>query len=352
MRLLILGGTRFVGRAIVADALARGWEVTAVHRGQTGALPDGVTTLLADRTSTEALRAALGEQSWDLAVDTWSGAPVVVADSVDLLRGRVRRYGYVSSVSVYVWDSHVDEASPLMDGAPRAHEGDYAACKRGAELAVLEGFPEALLCRAGLILGPYEDIGRLPWWLDRISRGGRVVAPGRPDRPLQYVDVRDLAGWLLSGLAGEATGEATGETTGEGTGAVAGAVDVISRSGHATTRDLLSACIAATGSDTELVWVAESALAEAGVEPWSQLPCWVPESDPFTGFLEADTALAAATGLVCRPVRDTVTDTWEWLSREGMPHQRPDRDVHGLPPDLEGRLLARAQEAQTFKPAR
>ncbi|MBW0117207.1 NAD-dependent epimerase/dehydratase family protein [Pseudonocardia abyssalis] len=325
MRLLVLGGTRFVGRAVVADALARGWDVTTLHRGVTGVSPDGVTTLVADRTSGPALAAALGDGEWDLAVDTWSGAPAVVDDAARLLRGRVRHVGYVSTASVYAWGSHVDETSPLVDGDPRAGDGDYPALKRGSELAVLESFPDALLGRAGLILGPHEDVGRLPWWLHRISRGGRVVAPGRPDRPLQYVDARDLAAWMLSGLADGRTGP----------------VDVVSRSGHATTEDLLRAAVAATGSDAELVWITEAELAEAGAEPWSQLPCWVPEAGEFAGFLEADTALAAATGLVCRPVEETVRDTWTWLRRDGWPEQRPDRPVHGLPTELEDRLLAR-----------
>lgn len=324
MRLLVLGGTRFVGRALVADALGRGWEVSAVHRGRTGGLPAGVTALLADRWSEPELAAALGDRSWDLVVDTWAGAPVVVEIAARLLHGRVPRFGYVSSMSVYTWGSHVDERSPLVDGDPQARDGEYPALKRGAELAVLRSFPDALLARAGLILGPYEDIGRLPWWLGRICAGGRMLAPGRPGRPLQYVDARDLAAWLLSGLSGGLTG----------------AVDVASRSGHTTTQGLLTACIAATGSDAELVWVLESELEAAGAEPWTQLPCWVPEVGESAGSLETDTALAASTGLVCRPVQETVTDTWRWLQLEGMPTQRPDRAVHGLPPELEQRLLA------------
>jgi 2'-hydroxyisoflavone reductase len=324
MKILVLGGTRFVGRAVVDAALARGWDVTAIHRGVTGALPREVEAVFADRSSEQELAPALGDGSWDLVVDTWSGAPAVVRIASRLLHGRVGRYGYVSSGSVYQWGSHVDEQSPLVGGDPGAEDGDYPAIKRGAELAVLESFPAALLCRAGLILGPHEDIGRLPWWLERAARGGRMVAPGRPGRPLQYVDARDLAAWLLSGLADDLTG----------------AVDVASRSGHASTQDLLQACISATGSDAELVWIAESELAEARAEPWTQLPCWAPEAGEFAGFLEADTSRAAATGLICRPVQETVNDTWQWLQREGKPEQRPDREVHGLPVELERQILA------------
>jgi len=323
VRLLVLGGTRFVGRTVAAAAVSRGWTVTALHRGVTPGLPAGAVELLADRTDRAALVAALGAGEWDAVVDTWAGAPWVATAAAEVLRGRVGRHGYVSTSGVYVWGEHVDETSPLVAGDPGAEQVEYGADKRGAELGVLASFPDALLARAGLILGPYEDIGRLPWWLARVAAGGRVVAPGRPDRPLQLVDARDLAGWLLDGLdAG-----------------LAGPVDVISRSGHATTAELLDACVRATGSDAELVWVDEARLAAVGAEPWTHLPCWVPESGEFAGFLEADTSRAAATGLRCRPVAETVADTWSWLRASGPPAQRPDRAVHGLPVELERRLL-------------
>jgi 2'-hydroxyisoflavone reductase len=324
MRLLVLGGTRFVGRAVIDDALARGWDVTSVHRGLSGAPPAGATSLLADRAVPGELARVLGGATWDLVVDTWDGAPRVATEAAQVLRGRVQRYGYVSSMSVYTWGSHVDESSPLVPGDALAGDGDYPALKRGAELGVLAEHPDAVVARAGLILGPYEDIGRLPWWLQRIARGGRVLAPGRPARPLQYVDVRDLSSWLLSALSQDP----------------AGPVDVASHSGHATTEQLLQACVLATGSDAQLVWVSETDLQAHDVEPFTQVPCWVPEAGEFAGFLEADTSRAARAGLVCRPITDTVTDTWQWLQREGTPAQRPDRDVHGLPPALEQRILA------------
>ena len=322
MRLLVLGGTRFVGRAVIDDALARGWHVTAVHRGVTGAAPPPVHTLIADRTDAEALSRALGSATWDAVVDTWSGAPAVARVAAQLLRERAERYGYVSSRSVYEWGQHLNEQSPVVAGDPAVTDGDYAAIKRGSELAVLESFPDALLCRAGLILGPYEDVGRLPWWLDRIARGGRVLAPGRPQRPLQYVDVRDLATWLLDGVAS----------------GLSGPVDVSSPSGHTSTEGLLTACRAATASDAEFVWVPEADLEAAGVQPWTQLPCWVPETGDSAGFLESDTSRAIATGLRCRPVDETVADTWRWVQRDGMPAPRPDRPV-GLPPELERAVI-------------
>lgn len=334
MRILILGGTRFLGRALAECALSRGWDVTCLHRGVTGRPPDGVTVLHADRTRPGQLRAAVshglaaaGADSWDLVVDTWTGAPRVAAEAAAELAPRSSAYVMVSTISVYVEGQHVDETSPVVDGDPDAEDGDYPALKRGAELGVLRHAPEALLARCGLILGPYEDIGRLPWWLHRIAQGGAVVAPGRPDRPLQYVDVRDLAAYLLAApWAG-----------------VSGPVDLASRSGHATMRTLLEACVRTAGPvdpEATLMWVPEERLAEVGAQPWTQLPCWVPETGPHAGFLESDTSRALGTGLDCRPVEETVADTWAWVRREGMPEQRPDRPVHGLPPELEQRLLS------------
>jgi nucleoside-diphosphate-sugar epimerase len=327
--LLVLGGTRFVGRAVVAEALTRGWQVTALHRGVTGRLPSAVTQLLADRSDEEQLRTVLAGRTFDAVIDTWSGAPLVATTAAAVLAGSVERYAYVSSSSVYVWGRHEDEDSPVVDGDPAAVDGDYAALKRGSELGIVASFPEAVLARAGLILGPYEDIGRLPWWLDRIARGGRVVAPGRPQRPLQYVDARDLAAWMLAAV---------------GTG-VSGPVDVISRSGHTTTEGLLTACRTATGSDAEFHWVGDTTVEAAGVQPWTQLPCWVPEGGEFAGFLESDTSRAAATGLQCRPVEETVADTWAWLQAEGRPPQRDDRPTHGFPVELERALLGSAPGA-------
>src|SRR4051812_10292886 len=284
MRLLVLGGTRFVGRAVANDAVARGWDVTVVNRGAAAANPEGVASLTADRTSYAELSDVLGDLTWDVVVDTWSGAPSVVRDAAGLLADRTDRYGYVSSRSVYTWPPEPggDESKPVVDAEPDAERTDYAADKRGGELAAIREYGEdrTLLARAGLILGPHEDVGRLPWWLGRIARGGRVVAPGRPERPLQYVDARDLAAWLLDNLAGD----------------LAGPVDVVSRSGHATTRSLLEACVDVTGSAAELVWIDEATLAATGAEPWTQLPCWVPEDGEYAGFLESDTSLAAATG--------------------------------------------------------
>lgn len=247
----------------------------------------------------------------------------MAGDAARVLAGRCDAYGYVSSISVYQWGEHTDESSPVVTGDPDAGVTDYAADKRGAELAVLRHVSHALLVRSGLVLGPHEDVGRLPWWLSRIARGGRVVAPGRPERPLQYVDARDLAAFTLDSLV-----------AGRG-----GPVDTTSRSGHASTASLLHACVDVTGSDAQLVWVDEATLAAAGAEPWTELPIWVPEVGEGAGFLEGDSARAASWGLHCRGVADTVRDTWDWLVRDGLVEQPPARMPHGLPVATEKVLL-------------
>ncbi|MEU9521396.1 SDR family oxidoreductase [Streptomyces sp. NPDC048224] len=335
MRLLVLGGTEFVGRAVAEAALGRGWQVTVLHRGR-HAPPPGVRALHGDRTAPDGL-AALAEGTWDAVVDTWSAAPRAVRDAARLLRGRAGRYVYVSSCSVYAWapPAGYTEDAPLVEGASAdAGQRDYARDKRGAELAAVETFgaDRSVLVRAGLILGPYENVGRLPWWLNRVARGGPVLAPGPRDLPLQYVDVRDLADWTLGAVDRE----------------LGGPYNLASRPGHTTMGGLLDACARATGGAAELRWTAPETVLAAGVEPWGRLPVWTPPgSDLHDALQGADVSRALATGLSCRPVGDTVADTWSWLRGiGGTAPQRPDRPPVGLDPETEARILA----ADTTRP--
>lgn len=324
----MLGGTEFVGRAVVEAALAAGWDVTVFHRGR-GEAPSGVRTRHGDRTARDGL-AALAEGEWDVVVDTWSAAPRAVRDAARLLAGRAGRYVYVSSCSVYAWapPAGYTEDAPLVAGASAgAEQSDYARDKRGGELAVLESFgaERSVLVRSGLILGPYENIGRLPWWLNRMARGGPVLAPGPRDLPLQYVDVRDLAEWIV----------------GAAERGLSGAYNLVAPGGHTTTGGLLDACARATGGRAELRWTDPAVILEAGVEPWTQLPVWVPPgSDLHDALHGADVSRALATGLRARPVEETVADTWSWLVQlGGVAPQRSDRPVVGLDPAVEAKLL-------------
>jgi 2'-hydroxyisoflavone reductase len=334
MRLLVLGGTHHVGRAVVEAALARGDEVTTLNRGVTGRQPPGARELRADRTDPAALRQALGspdggtEPTWDAVIDTWSGAPRVVADAAAVLAGRAGHYGYVSTRSVYAWPipAGLDENAPVVDGDPASEDsGDYAAAKRGGELAAVAAFGDrALLARAGLILGPYEIVGRMPWWLRRISQGGDVLAPGPQGLPLQYIDGRDLAAWMLSAAD-------------RGLG---GAYNATSRRGHATMGTLLEAARDVTGSGARLVWASPEVIEAAGIQPWTELPVWLPPTQEYAGLHDGDVSAIHAAGLNCRPVRETVADTWRWLQEEGYPPSRPGLPEHGLSPDTERRVLA------------
>ncbi|MFJ4683193.1 SDR family oxidoreductase [Streptomyces sp. NPDC088789] len=330
MRLLMLGGTEFVGRAVVEAALGRGWEVTVFHRGR-HAPPAGVRSLHGDRTAPDGLAALAADPGpWDAVVDTWSAAPRAVRDTARLLRGRAGRYAYVSSGSVYAWapPAGFTEDAPVVEGASAdAEQTDYARDKRGGELAAVAEFgaADALLVRSGLILGPYENIGRLPWWLNRIAAGGPVLAPGPRDLPLQFIDVRDLAGWTLDAVE-------------RGLG---GPYNLISPPGHTTMGKLLDACVAATGSTAELRWTDPETVLAAGIEPWSQLPVWAPPGTEMHGALHGgDVSRALAAGLTCRPAEETVEDTWAWLrSLGGTAPQRPDRPVVGLAPEVEAKVL-------------
>ncbi|MGP8299987.1 NAD-dependent epimerase/dehydratase family protein [Streptomyces inhibens] len=326
MRLLMLGGTEFVGRAVTEAALARGWQVTVFHRGN-HAPPEGATALHGDRTDAEGL-AVLEQGEWDAVVDTWTGAPSAVRDSARLLAGRARTYAYVSSRSVYEYPAAygIDEEGPLVAGSADDTEWeDYAAAKRGGELAAIDAFGDrALLVRAGLILGPYENIGRLPWWLGRIARGGPVLAPGPRELGLQYVDARDLAEWTLDAVQA----------------GLGGAYNLVSEAGHATMGDLLESCVKVTGSDAELRWTAPEDVLAAGIEPWTELPIWLAPGEMRDAIYGANVSKAVAAGLRCRPVAETVADTWAWLRTiGGVAPQRPDRPMVGLAADKEAAAL-------------
>lgn len=333
MKVLVLGGSHFVGRAVVVEALAAGHEVETVNRGHSGRDVQGAGHRRADRTDVEALRAALGDDGWDAVIDTWSGAPIHATNAARLLAGRAGHYGYVSSRSVYAppVEAGADESAPVVDADPDdTDDTDYARAKRGAEIGVLLAHPDAVVARAGLVLGPYENVGRLPAWLARIARGGRVLAPGPRDRPLQYVDARDLASWMLR-LAERSSG---------------GVFNVVSRRGHATMGELLDAAVtvvgeARAGSPAELVWLDPAEIEQADIEPWTELPIWLPPDGPAEFLHDGDVSSALASGLTTRSVLETVRDTWRWMQDEGAPEPASARPRHGLDPEREAEVLAR-----------
>lgn len=337
MRLLVLGGTAFLGRAVVDAALARGDAVTTFNRGTSGPDRDSVEAVHGDRTVPADLDQLRGRE-WDAVVDTAGQVPAVVGESARLLAGAVGRYAFVSSVSVYRdWPKvAVDEGSPVHAGRADAgrDDGDYGELKVGCELAVRAavGDDRALLIRPGLILGPWENVGRLPWWLLRMARGGEVLAPGDPDVAVQVVDVRDLAAFTLRALDLGASGP----------------VNVTGPAGQISLGDWLAACARATGSDARLTWVPDDHLLAHGIEPWTELPLWMPLSDAEVAHTwQVDVTRALELGLVARDPRDTIADTWAWLRARDLRPNAPVDDEgrvrgHGITPAKEAGVLAGA----------
>jgi 2'-hydroxyisoflavone reductase len=319
MRLLVLGGTIFLGRHVTAEALARGHEVTVFHRGRNGAdLFPEAEHALGDRGGDLTV---LRGRAWDAAIDTSGYEPDDVARSSALDLGHLV---FVSTCNVYPrWpEEPVDEDTPVWT------EGDdygpkKAACERAAE-AAMPGRVASV--RAGLICGPNDNIFRLPWWVRRIAAGGDVVAPGDPRRTVQLVDARDLAAWMLD-LAEQR---------------VAGAFNGTAPPGVTTMGEVLGAAVEATGAGARLHWVADDVLVAHEVAAWDELPLWIPMADG-AGTWAIGTARAQAAGLRCRPVAETIADVWSWL-REGGETQltdwRADVRPHGLSAEREAELLA------------
>lgn len=193
-----------------------------------------------------------------------------------------------------------------------------SACSRSATAIITP-------LRAGLILGPYEDVGRLPWWLRRLARGGRVLAPGPPTRPLQYLDGRDLANWMLL-VAHRRSG---------------GIYNTISRPGYATMGSLLEAARTVTGSTAELVWAGPDVVESAQLSEWTELPIWTSPTGDLAGLHAGDVTAAYRAGLSCRPVWQTVADTWNWLLAEGEPARPAGHPPVGHDPERERAVLDR-----------
>lgn len=311
LRLLVLGGTRFVGWTVVTAALERGWEVATFNRGLSGADVAGVRVLRGDRNDKEDIARLVGAGPWDAVVDTSGYVPREVLAVCERLEPAAGRYVFMSTVSVYRgWPVEpLSEASevlfcPANAGADYGEDVEdgptrYGYQKSGCELAVTQTFGggRSAVLRPGVVLGPREYVGRLPWWLRRVARGGRVLAPGSPDRTIQPVDVRDLAAFTLEAAAGKATGAYT----------------VAAPIGRETFGDLLDACAVVTGADAEFVWVADEELLARGVRQWSEMPLW----RTFPGVWQVDASAALAAGLPHRPLADTVADTWAWLQSGG-----------------------------------
>jgi nucleoside-diphosphate-sugar epimerase len=303
MRLLVLGGTQFLGRAIAAHACATGHDVTCAARGVTGAVPDGARFIRVDRDDPDGL-APLERESFDAVVDV-SRHPGQVRRAVSALKARVAHWTFVSTVSVYADNrtpgQRADTAPLKAPTAPEiAHstEATYGAAKVACEQAV---GGNAFICRAGLIAGPEDPTGRFTYWPVRLDRGGEILVPGTPDDACQLIDVRDLAQWIVLAAQTRLTG-------------------IFDGIGPSFTRgQFLAECAAAVGASCTFTWADRAFLDSQDIRRWAgprSLPLWLPLPD-FAGFNTRDTSPARDCGLTVRPLAETARDTLAWARTTG-----------------------------------
>lgn len=328
MRLLILGGTRFVGRHLVEAAIARGHAVTLFHRGRTNpGLHAGVERVIGDRDGELGL---LEARTWDTVVDVSGYFPRIVGASARAFAERVKRYLFVSTISVYaepmVRGANEDAALATTDQPEDETLTHYGALKALCEQVVRETYGErATIVRPGLVVGPHDYTGRFSYWPRRMARGGEVLAPGDPAAPIQMIDARDMAAFMVGLLERGVPGtfHATGprEPLALGT-----ALERIAR---------------AVGAEARLTWVAEEFLKEREIVPWTGLPLWVPAADQ--AFLTLDPSRAIAEGLRVRSLEETARDTLAW-ERATPASDLPAANV--LAPEREAALLAEWARSQ------
>jgi 2'-hydroxyisoflavone reductase len=324
VRLLLLGGTAFLGRAVVEAAVTAGHEPTLFTRGKTnpGLFP-AVEHVVGDRESELSL---LADREFDVVVDTSGYLPAVVRASAELLAGRVDRYIFISTISVYEDAEVLTEDTPTRrpaDPQSRDLNRDYGGLKTLCEEAVESAFPSgALIVRPGLIVGANDYSGRFSYWPRRVARGGEVLAPGRPETRIWLIDVRDLAEWTIR-LAEK---RATGVFNAAGPGSTL------------TMGGMLEECRAATASDARFTWVDDEFLVERDVVPYTELPLWVPGGDD--GYPAIDISKACAAGLTFRPIADTIRAVLDEVDTPGGSGRfgwtRPEA---GLDPGRERSLL-------------
>lgn len=329
MKILILGGTKFLGRTLAEVALAAGHELTLFNRGSTNAdlFPD-VEKLQGNR---DGDLSALEGRKWDVVLDTCGYVPRLVKDSAQLLKDSVEHYTFISSISVYgpPMDPHIDERGPtqvIEDETVEEVTGEtYGALKRLCEQAAEEAMPGRVFSvRAGLIVGPYDPTDRFTYWPVKIARGGEVLVPPQ-DSIMQVIDVRDLSEWIIRMAEARKAGlyNATGPAT------------------QMTYGTMLDACQQAGGNTTTLVEASEEFLLDHEISPWSDLPLWLPHD--YNAMHTTNVSKAIGDGLTYRPITETVKDTLAWYKDErGL-----DDPLKGsLAPEREAELIAEWKKTQ------
>ncbi len=328
MNILILGGTRFLGRALVRSAQHHGHTLTLFNRGKANPqLFPELERITGDRAADLSL---LQGRKWDAVIDTCGYEPAVVRRSAQLLSAAVDRYVFISTISVYgdFSQPEITEAAALARLPLGADETfsmeNYGPLKALCEQVVENALPgRALTIRPGLIVGEYDPTDRFSYWPWRVAQGGQVLAPGRPAYSTQFIDVRDLAEWILRLVETRQTGifHATGPRSPLPMG------------------DLLETCRQVSGGGAHIAWLSEEFLLANEVKPWTELPLWLPESDPtLAGMNRVDIHKALESGLAFRPLEDTVRSTLGWVNSRpaGYTWQA------GLSRDREAELLQKA----------
>lgn len=312
MKILILGGSMFLGRHVVESAVSARHDVTMFNRGiHNPELFPGVEKIHGDRALDLDL---LDGRTWDAVVDTSGYVPRVVRMSARKLAERTGHYVFVSSLSVYasMAEPGVDETAlvgTLDDASIEEITGEtYGPLKALCEEAVEETLPgRAMIVRAGLIVGPHDPTDRFTYWVHRVAEGGEVLAPGRSDQRVSFIDVRDLAEWMVRSIERNVTGVFNASGPGE----------------RCSMGSLLEHCRNVSGSDATLTWVDQNFLGEHEVAPWQELPLWLPDDPEYGGFNEMDSSRAIASGLTFRGVDDTVGATLAMdRTRDMVPGER------------------------------
>jgi 2'-hydroxyisoflavone reductase len=309
MKLLILGGTVFLGRHLAGSALERGHEVTLFNRGVTS--PELFPEVEKIRGDRDGDLTALSGREWDAVIDTCGYLPRQVLAVADRLAENVSRYVFTSTIAVYAdfSTSGIDETAPVTtvadDKLAQFTAENYGGLKAICERALEERMPGRVISiRAGLIVGPYDPLDRFTYWVRRVARGGEVLAPGRPERQVQIIDARDLADWTIRMIETGQSGvyNATGP-------------DYLLTMGR-----LLEACRDASGSGARFTWIDDEFLVEQQAGAWQEVPLWLPaENVSMRGILSVDCGRAVESGLKFRPLPATIKDTLEWDRAQGGP---------------------------------
>lgn len=340
LKILILGGTGFLGPDIVEAAKRRGHTLTLFNRGKThaGMFPE-LEQIHGDRTSDkETGRKSdldkLANRKWDAVVDTSAYYPREIREAMAVLKDNIRQYVFISSISVYKDNSKpgMDETTPVGTIEDETFEKvtgeSYGPLKALCEKTAEEAMPGKVTnIRPGLIVGPGDPSDRFTYWPVRIDRGGEVLAPGKPDDPIQFIDARDLGEWIVKCIE-------------DGT---VGVFNATGPKGTLTMGELLKSCQAATSSKSTLTWADADFLTAQKVEPWSDMPVWVPPVGDMAGFEKVSSARAIAKGMTFRPVDDTVKATLEWFKKE--PQDRQDKLRAGIKAEREVEVLKAWHEA-------